>query len=85
MQNFRRQGRMQPPKLLLIYKFRYKKGLKLGILAHEIQNTLRQVARANSKNHISLCRPTYKFRLKRARNKDFLAHQMQNFLGKRMV
>ena len=42
MQNSR-QGGMQPPKLISTYQFRLKKGSKLSILAHQMQNFLRQV------------------------------------------
>ena len=50
MQNLLRQGGMQPPKLINTYKFWTKKGLKLSILAHQMQNFLWQGKRATPPN-----------------------------------
>ena len=41
VQNFLRQGGIQPPKLINTCQFRLKKGLKLSVLAHQMQNFLR--------------------------------------------
>ena len=40
MQNFLSQGGLQTPKLINTYQFRLKKGVKLSILAHQMQNFL---------------------------------------------
>ena len=41
---------MQPPQLVYIYEFRLKKGLKLSILVHQMQNFLWQ-ADVQPQNH----------------------------------
>ena len=59
MQNLHRQGGMQPLK----NKFRFKKGMKLSILGHNMQNFLGQGDMPTQKNLIY--RHTYEFRFKK--------------------